>query len=181
LPTERAGPAVPPEETFLQRLLEKGATESSNGEESSNGSAVEAGLTSRKAATMKTMKCLLQAIDVQRAKNDEIAASLRNIVSPHGKFPFGVWDGWLAVFFVFFVDLIVHMVFVNFTQCIVFAQWLLLGPIGTCCGYLFGYKTLNMTIRMDENVHIRKNIFSSVCGWSRVWKVKQKQDEFWRK
>jgi E3 ubiquitin-protein ligase BRE1 len=90
LPTERAGPAVPPEETFLQRLLEKGATESSNGEESSNGSAVEAGLTSRKAATMKTMKCLLQAIDVQRAKNDEIAASLRNIVSPHGKFPFGV-------------------------------------------------------------------------------------------
>ena len=86
--TERACSAVPPEETFLQRLLEKGATESSNGEESSNGSTVEAGLASRKAATMKTMKCLLQAIDVQRAKNDDIAASLRTIVSPHGKLPF---------------------------------------------------------------------------------------------
>ncbi|KAG0581595.1 hypothetical protein KC19_4G263900 [Ceratodon purpureus] len=80
---ERAGPAVPPEETFLQRLLEKGATESSNGEESSNVSAVEAGLASRKAATMKTLKCLLQAIDFQRSKNDELSASLRNIVSPH--------------------------------------------------------------------------------------------------
>ncbi|KAG0630974.1 hypothetical protein M758_1G217700 [Ceratodon purpureus] len=80
---ERPVSTVPPEETFLQRLLEKGATESSNGEESSNGSALEAGLASRKAVTMKTMRCLLQAIDVQRAKNDEIAASLRNIVSPH--------------------------------------------------------------------------------------------------
>ena len=87
--TERAVSTVPPEETFLQRLLEKGATESSNGEESSNASAVESGLASRKAATMKTMKCLLQAIDVQRAKNDEIAASLRNTVSPQGKFLFG--------------------------------------------------------------------------------------------
>lgn len=83
---ERAGPAVPPEETFLQRLLEKGATESSNGEESSNVSTVEAGLVSRKAGTMKTLKCLLQAIDFQRSKNDELSASLRNIVSPHGKF-----------------------------------------------------------------------------------------------
>lgn len=90
---ERAGPTVPPEETFLQRLLEKGATESSNGEESSHGSAVEAGLASRKAVTMKTVKCLLQAIDIQRLKNDEIAASLRNIVSPHGKFLSDDWDG----------------------------------------------------------------------------------------
>lgn len=84
--TERAGPAVPPEETFLQRLLEKGATESSNSEESSHVSAVESGLASRKAATMKTMKCLLQAIDLQRSKNDELADALRNISSPHGKF-----------------------------------------------------------------------------------------------
>ena len=84
--TERAGPAVPPEETFLQRLLEKGATESSNGDESSNGSAVEGGLAFRKAATMKTLKCLLQAIDFQRSKNDELSASLLNIVSPHGEF-----------------------------------------------------------------------------------------------
>jgi len=88
LPTERTGAAVPPEETFLQRLLEKGATESSNSEEISNGSAEESRLASRKALTMKTMKCLLQAIDVQRAKNDEIAASLRNVVSPHGEFMF---------------------------------------------------------------------------------------------
>lgn len=93
LPTERTGSAVPPEETFLQRLLEKGATESSNSQDISNGSAVEAGLASRKALTMKTIKCLLQAIDVQRAKNDEIELSLRNIVSPHGKFMFGFVDG----------------------------------------------------------------------------------------
>lgn len=84
--TERAGPANLPEDTFLQRLLEKGATESSNSEESSLVSAVEAGLNCRKAATLKTMKCVLQAIDVQRSKNDELAVALRNIVSPHGKF-----------------------------------------------------------------------------------------------
>ena len=82
-----------PEETFLQRLLEKEAIKSSNGEESSNVSTVEAGLVSRKAGTMKTLKCLLQAIDFQRSKNDELSASLRNIVSPHGKFLSGYWDG----------------------------------------------------------------------------------------
>lgn len=83
---DRAGPAVPPEETFLQRLLDKGATESSNCEGSISLSAVEAGLASRKAATMKTMKYLLLAIETQRSKNDELAMSLQNIVSPHGKF-----------------------------------------------------------------------------------------------
>jgi len=98
LPTERTGSAVPPEETFLQRLLEKGATECSNGEEINNGSIVEAGLASRKALTMKTVKCLLQAIDVQRAKNDEIAASLRNVLSSHGKFIFGFRDDIHAPF-----------------------------------------------------------------------------------
>ncbi|XP_024390952.1 E3 ubiquitin-protein ligase BRE1-like 2 [Physcomitrium patens] len=80
---DRAGPAVPPEETFLQRLLDKGATESSNCEGSISLSAVEAGLASRKAATMKTMKYLLLAIETQRSKNDELAMSLQNIVSPH--------------------------------------------------------------------------------------------------
>lgn len=84
--SERTGPSVAPEETFLQRLLEKGATESSTGEEISNVSVVEAGLASRKAGTMKTLKCLLQAIDSQRSKNDDLSASLRNIVSPLGKF-----------------------------------------------------------------------------------------------
>lgn len=84
--TERAGPANLPEDTFLQRLLEKGATESSNSEDSNHVSPVEAGLNSRKAATLKTMKCVLQAIDLQRSKNEELAAALRNIVSPHGKF-----------------------------------------------------------------------------------------------
>nr|XP_024387250.1 E3 ubiquitin-protein ligase BRE1-like 2 isoform X2 [Physcomitrium patens] len=80
---ERKISAAPPEETFLQRLLETGATESSNNEESSNGSVVEAGLVSRKAKTMKTMKYLLQAIDLQRAKNDKLETSLRDIVHPH--------------------------------------------------------------------------------------------------
>lgn len=99
MPTERTGSDVPPEETFLQRLLEKSATESSNSEEISNGSALEAGLASRKALTMKTLKCLLQAIDDQRAKNDDIAASLRKAVSPHGKLLLCFRDGIRATFF----------------------------------------------------------------------------------
>lgn len=90
-PTERTCSAVPPEESFLQRLMERGATESSNSEEMSN---VESGLASRKAMTIRTMKNLLQAIDAQRGKNDEISAAIRNIVSPHGKYKF--WLSWTA-------------------------------------------------------------------------------------
>lgn len=86
--SERSNTAVPPEETFLQRLLERGATESSNGKECSNGSALETGLASRKASTVKTMKIVLEAIDVQHARNDSLATTLRNSLPPDGQFQF---------------------------------------------------------------------------------------------
>lgn len=83
--SERSNTAVPPDETFLQRLLERGATESSNGKECSNGSALETGLASRKTSTVKTMKIVLEAIDVQHAKNDDLASTLRNSLPPDGQ------------------------------------------------------------------------------------------------
>ena len=84
--TERSNTGVPPEETFLQRLLDTGATESSNTKECSNGSTVESGLATRKSATVKIMKSLVQAIDLQRSKNAELAASLRKSIPPDGEF-----------------------------------------------------------------------------------------------
>ncbi|KAG0625809.1 hypothetical protein M758_2G082000 [Ceratodon purpureus] len=74
--------SVPPGETFLQRLLDKGATESSttNG---SNGS-VESGISSRKASTAKTMKYLVQSIDYERARNEDLVSTFRNSLSSNG-------------------------------------------------------------------------------------------------
>ncbi|KAG6544299.1 hypothetical protein Mapa_014302 [Marchantia paleacea] len=65
----------PSEQTFLYRLLETGATESSTSAGDSNF--VEVSLASRKASTVKTLTYLVQAIDVQRAKTEELASSLR--------------------------------------------------------------------------------------------------------
>ncbi|CAM6087903.1 unnamed protein product [Calypogeia fissa] len=71
---ERA-PTHPPEHTFLHRLLETGATESSTSAD--NSSSIDGALNVRKASTVKTMKFLVQAIDVQRSKNEELASLLR--------------------------------------------------------------------------------------------------------
>ena len=65
--------------------MERGATESSTTKETINGSAVETGLLLRKAATVKTLKCLVQAIDLQRVKNEELASSLRKGLPPDGE------------------------------------------------------------------------------------------------
>jgi hypothetical protein len=81
LGADRANAAGPPEETFLRRLLDRGATETRTIKESNS---VEMGLASRKSSTIKTMKMLVQAIDIQRAKNEELAASLRGLLSADG-------------------------------------------------------------------------------------------------
>jgi E3 ubiquitin-protein ligase BRE1 len=81
LTNDRANAAGPPEETFLRRLLDRGATETRTIKESNS---VEMGLASRKSSTIKTMKMLVQAIDIQRAKNEELAASLRGLLSADG-------------------------------------------------------------------------------------------------
>lgn len=81
--TDQYNSSVAPEETFLQRLLDKGATESSttNG---SNGS-VESGISSRKASTAKTMKYLVQSIDYERARNEDLVSTFRNSLSSNGE------------------------------------------------------------------------------------------------
>jgi E3 ubiquitin-protein ligase BRE1 len=81
LGADRVNAAGPPEETFLRRLLDRGATETRTIKESNS---VEMGLASRKSSTVKTMKMLVQAIDIQRAKNEELAASLRGVLSADG-------------------------------------------------------------------------------------------------
>lgn len=81
--TERNNSTDSSEHTFLQRLLDRGATESSttNG---SNGS-VESGLCSRKASTAKTIKCLVQSIDYERSRNEELVSSFRNGLDSNGE------------------------------------------------------------------------------------------------
>jgi E3 ubiquitin-protein ligase BRE1 len=79
---ERA-PTPPPEHTFLHRLLETGATESSTSADSI--SSVDAALAARKASTIKTLKALVQSIDVQRTKNEELANLLRERLSGDGR------------------------------------------------------------------------------------------------
>lgn len=74
----------PPEKTFLQRLLETGATESSTSAGDSNF--VEVSLASRRASTVKTLTYLVQAIDVQRARAEELASSLRDRIADDGKY-----------------------------------------------------------------------------------------------
>lgn len=71
------------EQTFLQRLLEKGATESSTSN-GSNGS-VEAGLCSRKASAAKTIKSLVQNIDCELSRNEELVTAVRNGLACNGK------------------------------------------------------------------------------------------------
>lgn len=73
---------VSPEETFLQRLLETGATESSSG---SNGDVSdELALKSQQATALRSVEHLVRAIDCQRAKREELYQSLRNGLSSDG-------------------------------------------------------------------------------------------------
>lgn len=81
--TERNDSSVPPEQTFLQRLLDRGATESST--TNGNNGSIESGLSSRKASTTKTMKYLVQNIDYERAQNEELVSTLRNGLSSNGE------------------------------------------------------------------------------------------------
>ncbi|KAL3691986.1 hypothetical protein R1sor_005637 [Riccia sorocarpa] len=72
-------PTQPPEQTFLHRLLETGATESSTS--ACDSKSVEAALAFRRASTVKTMTNLVQAMDVQRSKTEDLASSLRERLS----------------------------------------------------------------------------------------------------
>ncbi|CAM6046756.1 unnamed protein product [Sphagnum compactum] len=76
---ERGSTLVPPQEIFLNRLLERGATESSTTKES-NGS-VETGLAAWKVSVGKTMNLVVKAIDFHRVKNEELLLSLQNVLS----------------------------------------------------------------------------------------------------
>jgi E3 ubiquitin-protein ligase BRE1 len=79
---ERGSTLVPPQEIFLNRLLERGATESSTTKES-NGS-VETGLAAWKASVGKTMNLVVKAIDFHRVKNEELLLSLQKVFSTDG-------------------------------------------------------------------------------------------------
>eukprot|EP00249_Psilotum_nudum_P018380 c26777_g1_i1 orf=1-1347(-) len=65
------------EDTFLYRLLETGATESSSGKESDIS--IESALKNRQDATIWTMEHLVEAIDGQRGKNEEFLQSLNKV------------------------------------------------------------------------------------------------------
>nr|XP_024399172.1 E3 ubiquitin-protein ligase BRE1-like 2 isoform X2 [Physcomitrium patens] len=79
---DRNDASVLPAQTFLQRLLDTGATESSiiNG---SNGS-IESGHSSREATTYKTMKDIVQSIDYERARNEDLVSNFRNGIASNG-------------------------------------------------------------------------------------------------
>lgn len=68
-------------DAFLQRLLDKGATESST---TSNGSD-DGSLCSRKASTAQTIKFLVQSIDSERSRNDELLSAFRSGRGAKGK------------------------------------------------------------------------------------------------
>ncbi|XP_024365297.1 E3 ubiquitin-protein ligase BRE1-like 2 isoform X3 [Physcomitrium patens] len=78
-PHDRDNASFRPEQTFLQRLLDRGATDNSTINRS-NGS-VESGLFSRKADIAMTVTYLVQSIDYERARNDELVSSLRNDIA----------------------------------------------------------------------------------------------------
>eukprot|EP00250_Pteridium_aquilinum_P024480 c29137_g1_i1 orf=538-3168(-) len=66
---------APAEEAFLQRLLETGATESSN--ESNDTVSAELTLKSCRAATLKSVERIVRAIDAQRARREELFMVLK--------------------------------------------------------------------------------------------------------
>lgn len=82
---EKSISSVPSEQTFLHRLLDRGATESSYTTNSSNGSVDKTGFSTRNASTFKCLKHLVQAIDCERVRNDDLAATLRNCLANNGK------------------------------------------------------------------------------------------------
>jgi hypothetical protein len=63
--------------------LETGATENSEANDFTNH--VEQALDLRHALTVNMMKCLVEAIDDQRAKNEELSLSIRERLSTDGK------------------------------------------------------------------------------------------------
>lgn len=82
---DKSSSSVPSEQTFLHRLLDRGATESSYTTNSSNGSVDKTGISIRNVSTFKSLKHLVQAIDCERVKNDGLAATLRNFLANNGK------------------------------------------------------------------------------------------------
>ena len=82
---EKSISSVPSEQAFLHRLLDRGATESSYTTNSSNGSVDKTGMSTRNASTYKSLKHLVQAIDCERVRNDDLAATLRNCLANNGK------------------------------------------------------------------------------------------------
>jgi len=78
-PSKESIASCHPEETFLYRLLETGATENSGANDFTNH--VEQALDLRHASTVNMMKCLVEAIDDQRAKNEELSLSIRERLS----------------------------------------------------------------------------------------------------
>lgn len=81
--TERINSSVPSEQMFLQRLLDRGATESST--TNGNNGSIESGLSSRKTSTAKAMKHIVQNIDSERARNEELVSTFRNGLSSNGE------------------------------------------------------------------------------------------------
>lgn len=75
---------APAEAAFLERLLETGATESSN--ESNDAASAELTLKSCKVAALKSVEHLVHAIDSQRARREELFLVLKGKLRNDGKF-----------------------------------------------------------------------------------------------
>lgn len=58
---------------------------------------MDAALSARKASTVKTMKYLVQAIDVQRSKNEELAIFLRERLPGDGKSAVHTPNNWIIL------------------------------------------------------------------------------------
>lgn len=71
--------SVPPEDIFLYRLLHSGVIESTG---TSNGAlSIERALEQRQTSTLRLIESLVQAIDTQRTRNDELSSSIRRGMS----------------------------------------------------------------------------------------------------
>eukprot|EP00897_Mesotaenium_endlicherianum_P006224 jgi/Mesen1/562/ME000105S10733 len=68
--------SAPVEEVFLQRLLQAGAKDCSNRSEDGLSN-IGAALAVRSESTVKTLTCIVQAIELQRFRSDELQASIQ--------------------------------------------------------------------------------------------------------
>lgn len=80
---DRNNSSVSSEQTFLQRFLDNGATGSST----TNGSNdfVKSGLCSQQTSTAEILKLLVQSIDYEQVRNEELLSTFLNGIASNGE------------------------------------------------------------------------------------------------